>query len=63
MRDTVRPPAGPVARTPAFCLATRRGAAGTGRYGTASGAAPARRAPGTTRIPHKLPERTSDSGP
>ncbi|OSP44033.1 hypothetical protein B7767_07005 [Streptomyces sp. 13-12-16] len=63
MRHTVRRPPREVERVPAFRLATRREVAGTGRYGVASGATPARCVRGTTRIPHKVPERTSDSGP
>ncbi|QEU86315.1 hypothetical protein CP969_17645 [Streptomyces viridosporus T7A] len=62
MRHTVRRPpreveqAAPRGRTPG------RAAAGTGGSGVASGATPARCVLTTTRIPHKVPERTSDSG-
>ncbi|QDI70544.1 hypothetical protein CD934_18985 [Streptomyces calvus] len=63
MRHTVRRPSREVEQSTAFCLAARRADAGTSGDGVASGATPPRCALTTTRIPHKVPERTSDSGP
>ncbi len=63
MRHTVRRPFREVEQAVAGGLSTLRGRAHTAGSGAAPGAAPARQALGTTRIPHKVPECGTDSGP
>ncbi|QER89456.1 hypothetical protein F3L20_29525 [Streptomyces tendae] len=62
MRHTVRRSPRGVERTAADGPVTRRAPARTGRRAAADGAARPRCARTTTRIPPKVPERTSDSG-
>ncbi|GGX62946.1 hypothetical protein GCM10010358_16670 [Streptomyces minutiscleroticus] len=62
MRDTVRRSPRGVEQAGASLLPAPR-AAGIARSGAAPGAAPGRLALATTRIPHKVPERDTDSMP
>ncbi|CAL9479501.1 hypothetical protein SUDANB43_02985 [Streptomyces sp. enrichment culture] len=63
MRHTVRRTFRGVEQAAADGRSALRGKAHTVGSGAAPGAAPARLALGTTRIPHKVPERGTDSGP
>lgn len=63
MRHTVRRSPRGAGPTPANGPGDLRATAGTSGNGAASGAAPARCVLTATRISHKVPERTSDSGP
>ncbi|AQS69076.1 hypothetical protein B1H29_21120 [Streptomyces pactum] len=63
MRHTVRRSFRGVEQAVADGRSTLRGKAHTVGSGAASGATPARSALGTTRIPDKVPECGTDSGP
>ncbi|RDD89734.1 hypothetical protein DVZ84_06695 [Streptomyces parvulus] len=63
MRHTVRRAFRGVEQASADGLSTLRGKARTVGSGAAPRAAPARQALATTRIPYKVPERGTDSGP
>ncbi len=63
MRHTVRRAFRGVEQVVADGRRTLRGKAHTAGSGAAPGATPARLALGTARIPHKVPECGTDSGP
>ncbi|OWA05329.1 hypothetical protein B9W62_21990 [Streptomyces sp. CS113] len=63
MRHTVRRTFRGVEQAAADGPRTLRGRAHTAGSGAAPGATPARLALGSTRIPHKVPECGTDSGP
>ncbi|AXL90171.1 hypothetical protein C4J65_19165 [Streptomyces sp. CB09001] len=63
MRHTVRRASRGVEQAAADGRSALRGKAHTAGSGAAPGATPARLALGSTRIPHKVPERGTDSGP
>ncbi|OLZ71571.1 hypothetical protein AV521_11645 [Streptomyces sp. IMTB 2501] len=63
MRHTVRRSCRDIEQATAGAAPAPRAAPRTARPGTAPGASPARPALAATRIPHKVPEGTADSGP
>ncbi|GHF71646.1 hypothetical protein GCM10018787_20260 [Streptomyces thermodiastaticus] len=62
MRHTVRRPPRGVEQAGSDNRPTWRAAACTARSGAITKAAPGRQVLGTTRTPHKVPEREGDSG-